>query len=562
MVSTLGGQDASYFNMFISFISGVLAALSLPTSFGVLWPSCGWLAWFALIPLYLSIRKKRTKWPFMKGFCFGAGYFMTALYWITIALYRYGNIPLIAAIGALIVLVCVLALFPALITYSSVWIHRRGGPIFWAFPLSWVSFEFLRNYFPFQGFPWANITYSQRDFLTFIQMLDVVGIYGILFLIVLINVSLGELIYFVLREVVDQEEVVGHKRWGSPWIAISLACLLCIIAYGYGVYRLKDVQSHIEKQKLFPIALIQGNVAQDEKWLEDNVDSIISRYIYLSEEAQKQHPALMIWPESSFPTMIPPETAEVELLKNIHVPLLMGMLTYEGVMPDEWPPPALQNYPQDDQSYNKTFSMHNGAALIYPGGFLKEWYFKKHLVPLGEYVPFKKIFFFIDKITEGATDFSPGKEWKPLELAHIPFGVTICYEDLFPEISRTFVKNGAQFLVNLTNDAWYEKSSAIYQHFDFSRFRAIETRRSMVRVTNTGLSGVFSPTGETLKILKPFSEEVVVVNTPVGQLESFYVKYGDLFAKACVGLWLLLLAMTSLRKDVTCKMKPKESLKS
>ena len=168
----------------------------------------------------------------------------------------------------------------------------------------------------------------------------------------------------------------------------------------------------------------------------------------------------------------------------------------------------------------------------------------------------------MDKITEGATDFSPGKKWKPLTLTDIPFGVTICYEDLFPEISRTFVRNGAQFLVNITNDAWYEKSSAIYQHFDFSRFRSIETRRSMVRVTNTGLSGVFLPTGEVLKTLKPFSEEVAVVNTPIGHLESFYVKYGDIFAKACVGLWVLLLATTSLRKDVTCKTKPKESLNS
>ncbi|QQR79766.1 MAG: apolipoprotein N-acyltransferase [Deltaproteobacteria bacterium] len=411
--------------MILSLLSGLISAFSLPTSFGKLWPDLGFLSWFSLVPLYLSIRKKRAQGSFLKGFVFGVFYFGTSLYWITIALFRYGDVPFLGSVGALMVLSCVLSIFTGLITYFSVWVHRRGGPIFWAFPLSWVSFEFLRNYFPFQGFPWANLAYSQRSFGELIQSLDIFGVYGIIFIIVLINASLGEVIYFFIREWMDNEEVVGHKKWGSPWVAVVISILMMVILCFYGNFRQKEVRELISKNSFLRVGLVQGNVSQDEKWLEDNVDSIIQRHIFLSEEVQKESPQLIIWPESSFPTVIPPEKTEIELLKNIQAPLLMGMLTYDGVMPDDWPPPSPQSYE------GESFQMHNGAALIGAGGHVQAWYFKKHLVPMGEYIPFKKLFFFMDKIVPAASDFVPGKDFHLLTIENHSFGVTICYEDLF-----------------------------------------------------------------------------------------------------------------------------------
>ncbi len=542
--------------MWLASLSGLLSALSLPTSFGNPWPDLGFLAWFSLVPFYLSIRKKRSSGSFWKGFSFGIFHFSFSLYWVTIALFRYGNVPFLGAVGALAALVCLLSLFTGMTAFISVWVHRRGGPIFWAFPLAWAAFEFLRNYFPFQGFPWAHLAYSQRSFLTFLQSLDLFGVYGLLFVLVLINAALGEIIYWFAREWMEQEDVVGSKKWGSPWVAVSVSVVLMASLCVYGKWRLSEIS---EAQKstvnVLKVGLVQGNVPQDEKWLEENVDGIVQRHISLSEELQKESPDLIVWPESSFPTVIPPDQFDIELLKSIRIPLLMGMLTYEGVPPEAWPPPAPQAYEGD------MFRMRNGAALVMPGGRLQGWYFKRHLVPMGEYVPFKKFFYFLEKVVPGAGDFEPGSDFHVLSIGERSFGVTICYEDLFPEISRTFTGKGADFLVNLTNDAWYDRSSALYQHLDFSRFRAIENRRSMVRVTNTGVSAVFAPTGEAIASLMPFREETRVVSIPILKTETVYMKYGDVFAWTCVALLILLLTVSFFHKDATCKTTSKESLK-
>jgi len=220
-------------------------------------------------------------------------------------------------------------------------------------------------------------------------------------------------------------------------------------------------------------------------------------------------------------------------------------VTYDGVIPTIWPPS-----PEDIK--NTGFHLYNSAILVRSGGLVTDRYDKQHLVPMGEYVPLKGVFGSLNQIVPSMSSFTPGHTFNVMDIGHSPatplrFGVTICYEDLFPSISRIFTRNGADFLVNLTNDAWYEYSSAVFQHFDFSRFRAIENRRTMVRATNTGVTGFFSPTGEVIKEAPIFKELILTAEIPLGGSTSFYTHHGDIFAWLCVVGFIFVIAKFYLR---------------
>jgi apolipoprotein N-acyltransferase len=174
-------------------------------------------------------------------------------------------------------------------------------------------------------------------------------------------------------------------------------------------------------------------------------------------------------------------------------------------------------------------------------------YHKVHLVPLGEYVPLKNVLGFLDKVVPAIGDFVPGKTHKLMTFKEKPYGVTICYEDLFPEISRSFVLQGADFLTNMTNDAWYNDSSAQWQHLRFSQFRAIENRRSMLRSTNTGLSAIIDPVGRIRAQLPPFQEGVLVQKIPIGGPTSIYTRFGDVL---WLGIFVLLLVISIVIRNI------------
>ncbi len=521
--------------MFFLFLSGILTALAFPTSIdGFRLPDLGILAWISLVPLYLYLREVSPTRAFQATFLFGTTFYGICFYWFFIAMHHYGEIPVWGSLLGLLVVVVIITSFAALATSLSVWMSSKGNlPLALTFPLAWIAQDYARNFIVVGGFPWSSLAYSQRSFLTLLQILDLTGIQGLTFLILLSNVLVGELVCWL------------RKRRGFPAVPAVLFLALFTLSLANGRIRLGQVRKDLSSRERLRVAMIQGNIPQEQKWMEEKIEEIIARHIVLTEEANKEHPDLIVWPEAAYPAVMPPDLIQVDLLKELQKPLLMGVVTYEGTIPDLWPPKP------DDSS----FAMFNSAVLIEPRGYIAGQYNKVHLVPMGEYIPLKPLFFFMDKISPSFSSFTPGKEFNLLGEGKRKFGVTICYEDLFPEISRTFVRKGADFLVNLTNDAWYDRSSAVFQHFDFSRFRAIENRRAMVRATNTGVSGFFSPTGEVIASAPVFEEAYVVANIPLGGPKSFYTRLGDLFTWGCVIVLGLILGKQILEGPWTANLK-------
>jgi len=248
--------------------------------------------------------------------------------------------------------------------------------------------------------------------------------------------------------------------------------LILILVYSYGFFRLNQEQSVIDKIR---VSVIQGNIPQEDKWDPDNAGYILDKYARLTREASKDKPDLIIWPETAFPGFLFSDrelTGEVmRLIEEIKTPLLLGANTEEGL-----------------DSFNSAvlLSMEKDSVTKYD---------KMHLVPFGEYVPFSDSFPLLRRLVLGELgEFTAGKEFKVFKLTaegrklKANFATLICFEDIFPEISRKFVKNGAKFLIVITNDAWYGKSGAPYQHAACSVFRAIENRVPVVRCANTGYS--------------------------------------------------------------------------
>lgn len=498
-------------------LSGILSALSLPAVFVTPWattplPDLGWFAWFALVPFYVSVSRANPLSALLKGFIFGTVHFGITLYWIVIALHRYGEMSLLGSFLGLAAGVALMAVFPAAAAWGAAFLRNRGVSFGVAWVLLTILFEFLRNVVPLGGFPWSNLAYSQRSFQTLLQVLDVTGIHGLLLLILLANVALAE--------------IRRRKEW-----AVGFAVLLAG-ALVYGHFRLEAVGRDTDARPTLKVGIVQGNIPQEEKWVSEKIEEIIAHHVAMTAKVQ-EGADLLFWPEAAFPAVMPPEVTGIRELKGLKAPLLMGIVRYEGTLPEE------------GSSLKNTFWLFNSAILLKPEGEIEDRYDKVHLVPMGEYVPLEEIVSFLGPLVPSMSSFTPGRGFHLLEIDGKKFGVTICYEDLFPEIARSFTRQGADFLVNLTNDGWYDRSSAVFQHFDFSRYRAVENRRALVRVTNTGVTAVFSPTGKVLASLPPFEAATLQAEVPLGGPVSLYTRWGDWLPWGCVGVLLLLIIWTS-----------------
>ena len=270
--------------------------------------------------------------------------------------------------------------------------------------------------------------------------------------------------------------------------------------------------------KTLRVGYVQGNIAQDIKWDEAKSREHEARYRTLGEAlAGKASLDLIVFPETAYPYLVYAGKKEIEGA-SLGVPLLLGANVYRGEL--------------NDLGH---LTYYNSALLLDGKGQIQGRYDKVHLVPMGEYVPLRTVFFFVDKIVPGLVDFSPGNLDQLLNLtADIFSGMTICYEDLFPEISRRLVKRGAHFLINMTNDAWYGVSSAPYHHLIFSQYRSIETRRWLVRSTNTGISAFIDPVGRFYETSSLFSEAIAWHDIQLRYGKTIYVLLGDWVAWGCL----------------------------
>jgi len=433
---------------------------------------------------------------------------------------QYGGMPLWLSFMVLLLLSVYLGLYTGLFGYLIKLISDKTSiPLPVAAPLLWVSLEFLKAHL-ISGFPWASLGYSQYKFLHIIQISDITGVYGVSFLIVAVNAALFSL--FLLRK----ESVLRNR---TRIISISSVVFLFALSLCYGYYRLsRDYNSTDRGVK---IAVAQGNIPQNLKWDSSFKRRTVDIYKRLTNEAAGHNPDLVIWPETAAPFFFQEDSRYRDEILDIasagHTYLLFGNPAYEI-------------------TDNNVQSMLNSAYLISPDRETLARYDKIHLVPFGEYVPLSKILFFIEKITAGTGDFTPGRDYVVMELPQGKFGVVICYEVIFPGLVRKFVLNGAEFMATITNDAWFGKTSAPYQHFTMAVFRSVENRIYFARSANTGISGFISPKGEILQASPIFEESLLIRNIFPSDTKTFYTKHGDMFAYGAILITCIMLIKAAI----------------
>jgi len=491
----------------LAMVSGALIALSFPTA------GFSLLAWVALIPLLISLERVTLRQAFRLGFTCGLTAYAIILYWINIVVTHYGHLPWAISIPLYLGLVAWLALFYGLAALIARHGEQGGVKQVFTLPVAWVALDLFRS-FLLTGFPWAMLGHSQYRILPVIQIADLTGVYGITFLIVLTNVVL----YRVLRAV---------SGAGVPYPAKS-ALLLLVLFTGtlfYGFYRLNGTEP--AAAPAIRVALIQGNIDQDVKWSPAFQEQTLEIYERLTREAAKGGVDLVVWPESAVPFFFQDQFRQAERIRTLaretNAYLLFGSPAHElhdGI---------------------RTFL--NSAFVVAPSGETVGRGDKLHLVPFGEYVPLKRLLPFVNKLVVGIGDFSPGEHAAPLDVGKTRAGLLVCYEGIFPELAREYVRNGARILVNITNDAWYGRSSAPYQHFSIAVFRAVETRTPLIRAANTGITAIIDQNGHIRSMSNLFEEDFRTGEIKPGTGDSLYLKTGDAPAWLCailtVGVVLL-----------------------
>lgn len=470
------------------------------------------LAWVGLVPLFFAIENKKPLQAFFISYITGAIFFAGAIWWLV-------HVTLPGTILLVLYLALYFGLFGALAFYG---LRFTNYGLLFFIPAAWVSTEWLRSHV-FSGFGWVLIGHSQSYTLPVIQIADITGAYGVSFLIVMVNAG----IYLALKSIRN----ISESR-----IPLTLMVFILFLSLVYGFFRLNNIFTG-EKVR---VGIVQGNIPQDKKWDAGYREYTIRKYEDLTLRLKGERPDVVVWPETSMPVFLEDEPALLgrieKLAIDINAPLLVGA-PREG---------------KGDGAY------HNSAILFSPEGRIAAVYDKLHLVPFGEFVPLKNVFSFVEKLASSPIgDFTSGREYTVFDffirrsskdkdysmrlVKKIKFAALICFEDVFPELSRVFVKKGALFLVNMTNDAWYKKTSAAHQHVQSSIFRAVENRVNVIRAANTGVSCFIDQKGRITDTVNGNGKDIFVdgfkcKEIVVGRVKTLYNTYGDLFAYGCLAL--------------------------
>lgn len=501
----VSGMKKRFITWFAPILSGVLLALAFP-SFGF-----GWLAWGALIPLFSVMEEK----PWRSGFAAGVVFFAAVLYWLNTVMVTYGQLPLVVSIVVYLLLVIYLAAYWGGACWCACRIKQRLNlPLILVLPIVWIVFEYLRTYL-LTGFPWANIAYSQAPYLSLIQGADLAGVYLLVALLVLVNTTGALLLRAYVTKIV------------LPWRVVGLVAVLWSLNYGYGQWRLIQLQPTTGEP--LRVALVQGNIEQSLKWDPSRLNETLETYRDLSAKAQS--PDLIVWPESATPFFYQDgggRAAKVHsIVASSQANLLFGSPAYKQLL-------------DDNGKSSKRYRYLNSAYLLTKNNELVGRSDKVHLVPFGEYVPLANLLSFVDKLAQGIGDFVPGQN-SPLPLNGHQVGILVCYEAIFPAVSRSLVRNGADLIVNITNDAWFGKSSAPWQHLAMTRFRAVENRVWLARCANTGVSALIDPLGRVVRQSHLFQAETVEGDVYFCNETSLYTRTGDsvpLLLSIVVFCWL------------------------
>jgi len=492
--------------------SGVLLALSFPR-FGH--PA---LAFIALVPLYVALsgwngRPGRTPGVttgrgFRLGLITGFIHFAGTVYWTGATVQTFGGLPWPVAVFVTSLLVLYMATYVALASAASALLIRQFGLVGLALaPATWVAAEYTRG-FLFGGFPWIPLGNTMATLLPIVQLASVVGVFGLSAFVALINAGFAATTL-----------ATGRTRgvvFGATIATITAASI-------WGGQRMAD--NRLTQGEVVRVGLIQGNIAQVDKWNPARADMIVDRYLQLTRQAAENGADFLLWPESSTPFNFQDEPgAEVirSMVRRLGKPLLLGSDELERGSPNRY---------------------YNSAYMLDTAGTTAAVYRKMHLVPFGEYVPFQRALFFVGPLVEAVSSFTPGDRVTMLPVREHMVSTAICYEVTYPSQSREAVRQGSELLTTITNDAWYGESSAAYQHFEMATMRAVEQGRYMVRAANTGVSGIIDPYGRVLIRTSLFETAAVVGEARFVQERTRYARIGDLVALVSTVLTVLALGV-------------------
>jgi apolipoprotein N-acyltransferase len=504
--------------IFARLLLPVLSAALLAAPFiePVLFP----LAWIAFAPLFWALYHAETlRRAVLYGWLMGFAAHLIGFHWLVYTISAFGGFPYAVSVVVFVIYAGLQAIQMAIFAL----LVRGGGfgPL-QIFPaIFWVPLEFL---FPLL-FPWY-VSNSQVLFSWFVQSADLVGPYGASFIILWFNAAL-------FRAVLASKEARSKQL-----LPVAYAALAVIISVFYGVQRLGSVTEEIAGARKLSVAAVQGNIDVDLKWNPVRAKSNLERHLKLTGELDAT--PLVIWPESAIEEWVPEELPQLPAqvtppFKSERTFFIFGAKSFRGKL---------------GAAGMKAF---NTAFFTDSKGKVLSRYHKQVLLAFGEYLPFSRVLSLLPAMPF-ADGFTPGPGPLVFHLARgIRIAPLICYEDLMPELSRRFVnETRANLLVNLTNDAWYGRSVGPWQHLRLAQMRAIESRRSLLRVTNTGVTSLVNAKGELGQTLPMFTPAVMQSEVEILNGETYYVRFGDWFAWGMTAISIGLVVFylkRSLRKE-------------
>jgi apolipoprotein N-acyltransferase len=485
----------SWLPLFLPAISGLLLAASFPRA------SHGDLAWVAFVPLiafvYFTNSLARAFWG---GFVAGAIQLFVLLIWIPSVLENYGGLHGVLVWIAYGMMVSLLACFPGAAGLGMKLLLKRGGDIFlFLFPIIWVAIEYAQTFVPFGGFPWLLAGYSQTNHPHLIQIADVTGVYGVSFLLLWSGVAV---FWAGLHR--------NHFRVGAwPLTAAVILIGSCLFYGNISIRKWGKIKPDLR------VAMLQGNISYDDP---DDVlnEKFKHGYVRMADRLPPSGVDLLLIPESPSPVTFQYDSGYRENFERLARRFPLGLV--------------FNNIRDLDSEAGAQF--FNSAYFLNRDGSLAGVYDKMHLVPFGEYIPLRDFLPF-QTISKDVSTFSRGSDYRLVKIGGQEANAIICYEVVFPDLVRRFVRKGSRLIVNLTNDRWYGDSAAPYQHLAIARWRAIENRRYLLRAANSGISAVIDPAGRIQGATGILREAVCEGRFAFVDQQSFYSRYGDVFAFLC-----------------------------
>ena len=492
-----------YLRALLAIVSGAALALSFPSY------NLPLLAWLSVGLLIFACFGARARGGFFYGWLHGVVFYPLSVPWIDTVMHQYGNVDPLTAAAILALLSVSFALFPAVFGWGIAFVSNRVRPgQNWKFvcvlaPFLWVALEYARTYLILGGFPWNLTGYAAAGNLGIVQLAAVTGVYGLSFVIA----AWSSLIVYAILS--------GRQR---VWKAALVATGLLILWAGAGKYFVPMAAPR------YVAHLVQTDFPQSESypgnWMQIHAGEMeqLERISVGAAQDSPQRPSLIVWPEVPAPfSMQDPAFAQIaqNIARESMSDFLVGIVDWKREPKGAW-----------DAS--------NTAILLNPVGLRTFTYDKMHLVPFGEFVPYRRLLSFAGRLTADISDFTPGKIFSVGQLPDGKFGTFICYEAIFPDQVRQYTKDGAQLLINISNDGWFGRSAAPAQHLMMARARAVENRRWLLRDTNNGFTASIDPYGRIV------AELPVDVRTELEAPYDFrsgltpYARFGDWFAWLCI----------------------------